>query len=127
MNEQPNLYTIPIIHKVDIYKPGNVPFVAINLSLDVIYLPKGEVMGFMHCQSLDVSEIVTRFSTEPSPVILDEGYDTGESEIKHELEVPLGSDEKKFITSPADIDVHRKVDLQDAEVTEEQQEAFKKL
>ena len=35
--------------------------------------------------------------------------------------------EKKFITSPAYIDVHRKVNLQDAEVTEEQWEAFKEL
>ena len=34
---------------------------------------------------------------------------------------------KKFITSPADIDIHREVDLQDAEVTKEQQEAFKEL
>ena len=58
---------------------------------------------------------------------MDEGYNTGESEIEHELEVPLRPDEKKFITSPADIDVHRKVDLQDAEVTKEQQEAFKEL
>ena len=81
----------------------------------------------MHCQSLDVSEIVTQTSTEPSSVILDEGYSTGESKIHHELEVPLGSVEKKFITSPADIDVHRRVDLQDAEVIEEQWEAFKEL
>ena len=65
MNEQPNLCIIPTIHKVDVYKPDNVPFVAINLSSDIIYLPKGEVMGFMHCQSLDVSEIVTRTSIEP--------------------------------------------------------------
>ena len=35
--------------------------------------------------------------------------------------------EKKFITSPADIDVHQKVELQDAEVSEEHQNAFKKL
>ena len=34
---------------------------------------------------------------------------------------------KKCITSPADIDVHRKVDLQDAKITKEHQEAFKKL
>ena len=127
LNEQPNLYIIPTIHKVDVYKPDNVPFVAINLLSDSIYLPKGEVMGFMHYQSLDVSKIVIRTSTEPSAVILDEGYNAGEYEIEHELEVPLGSDEKKFITSPSDIDVHRKVDLQDAEVTKEQQEAFKEL
>ena len=35
--------------------------------------------------------------------------------------------EKKFITSPTDIDIHRKVDLQDVEVTKEQQQAFKDL
>ena len=72
MNEQPNLCIIPTIHKVDVYKPDNVPFVAINLLLDSIYLHKGEVIGFMHCQSLDVSEIVTRTSIKPSSVILDE-------------------------------------------------------
>ena len=81
----------------------------------------------MQCQSLDVSEIVTESSTEPSSVLLDEDNDTGESEIEHKIEVPLGPNEKKFITSPADIDVHRKVDLQDAEITKEHQEAFKEL
>ena len=34
---------------------------------------------------------------------------------------------KKFITSPADIDIHRKVDLQDAEVTREHQDSFREL
>ena len=36
-------------------------------------------------------------------------------------------EEKKFITSPADIDIHWKVDLQDADVSEEHQNAFKDL
>ena len=49
MNEQPNLCIIPTIYKIDIYKSNNVPFVAINLLSDSIYLPKGEIMGFMHC------------------------------------------------------------------------------
>ena len=53
-------------------------------------------MGFMHCQSIDVSEIVTGTSIEPSSVILGEGYNTGESEIEHELEVPLRSDGKEI-------------------------------
>ena len=79
MNKQPNLYIIPTIHKVDVCKPDNVPFVAINHLSDSIYLPKGDIMGFMHCHSLDVSEIVSGTSAEPSSVILDEGYDTGES------------------------------------------------
>ena len=41
--------------------------------------------------------------------------------------ITLEYTEKKFITSPAYIDVHRKVYLQDADLTEEQQNAFKEL
>ena len=33
-------------------------------------------------------------------------------------------EEKKFITSPADIDMHQKVELQDADVSKEHQNAF---
>ena len=35
--------------------------------------------------------------------------------------------EKKFITSLADIEEHRKVELQDADITEAQQNTFKEL
>ena len=35
--------------------------------------------------------------------------------------------EKKFITSPTYIDIHRKADLQDAEVIDKQQNDFKEL
>ena len=48
-NEHPNLYIIPTIHKIDLYKSENVPLVVINFSLDNIYLSKGEIMGFMQC------------------------------------------------------------------------------
>ena len=34
---------------------------------------------------------------------------------------------KRFITSPANIEIHRKVELQDADITEAQQNAFKDL
>ena len=37
------------------------------------------------------------------------------------------SSEKKFITSPADVDKHRKVKLQDAEVLDKYKEEFEKL
>ena len=42
---------------------------------DSIYLLKGEVMGFMQNQSLNISEIVTETSTEPSPILLEEDND----------------------------------------------------
>ena len=59
-------------HNVDVHKTENVPLVVINLSTDDVYFLKGEIMGFMQNQSLDISEIVTETSTEPLPIILEE-------------------------------------------------------
>ena len=75
-------------------------------------------MGFLQNQSLDISEIKTETSTEPSPLIIKEDNVT---------EVLQEQGEKKFIISPADIDVHWKLELQDAEVSEEHQNVFKEL
>ena len=74
-----------MIHNVDLHKTENVPLVVINFSTDDIYLSKGEIMGFMQNQSLDISEIVTETSTEPSPISLEEDDDTeGSIEQKEE-------------------------------------------
>ena len=54
-----------MIHNVDVHKTENVPLVVINLLTEDVYLLKGEVMGFMQSQSLDISEIVTETSTDP--------------------------------------------------------------
>ena len=107
IEEYPNLCIIPMIHKADIHKTENVPLVVINLSNDDVYLLKGEIMGFMQNQSLDISEIVTETSTEPSPIKLEDE----DKEVLQSGEVHMENTEKKFITSPADIEVHRKVEL----------------
>ena len=64
-----------MIHNVDIHKTEDVPLVLINFSTDSIYLSKGEIMGFMQSQSLDISEITTKTSTEPFPILLEEDND----------------------------------------------------
>ena len=87
---------------------------------------KGEIMGFLQSQSLDISEIMTETSTEPSLILLEENNDTEETE-KQKKETTFEYTKKKIITSPANIDIHRKVDYQDAEVTKGQQQAFKDL
>ena len=114
----PNIYIVPMIHKVDTYIPDTVPLVIINFSIDDVSISKGEIMGFLQSQSIDISEIRTETSTEPSLIGI------GEDNVK---EVSHNQEEKKFITSPADIDIHRKVNLQDAEVSEEHQNAFIEL
>ena len=80
----------------------------------------------MQDQSLNISEVLTETSTEPSPILLEEDDDIeGLREQKRKIISEIK--EKKFITSLVDIEVHRKVELQDANVTEVQQNAFKEL
>ena len=124
-DKYPNLCIIPMIHNADVHKTENVPLVVTNLLTEYAYLLKGEVMGFMQNQSLDISEIVTETSTEPSPIILED--DDKEVLQRQSGEISSESKEKRFITSPTEIEVHRKVELQDADITEIQQNAFEDL
>ena len=75
-------------------------------------------MGLMQIQPLDITEIMTETSTEPSSIILEDD----EKEALNKQKGKVGSEnvEKRFITSPTDIEVHRKVVLQDADITDEQ-------
>ena len=114
----PNVYIVPMIHNVDTYITDNVPMVIINFSIEDVSFSKGEVIGFLQSQPIDILEIMTETSIEPSPIGI------GEDNV---AEVSQEQEEKKFITSPADIDIHRKVELQDADVSEEHQNAFKEL
>ena len=121
----PNVHVIPMIHNVDVHTTEHLPLVVINFASDDIYLLKGETMGFMQIQSLEISEIMTETSTEPSSII----YEDDDKEVlnRQEGKFKKGNVEKKFITSPADIEVHRKVELQDADITDEQWQAIKDL
>ena len=94
-----NLYIVPMLHNVDTYTTESVLLVLINFSVDDISFSKGEIVGFLQNQFLDIAEIRTETSTEPSPIILEEDNVT---------EVNQEQGEKKFITSPADIEVIKK-------------------
>ena len=83
-----------MLHNVDTYATESVPLVLINFSVDDISFLKGEIVGFLQNQFLDIAEIRTETSTEPSPIILEEDNVT---------EVNQEQGEKKFITSPADL------------------------
>ena len=73
INEKyPNLCVIPLIHNVDVHRTEHLPLVVINFASDDVYLSKGETMGFMPIQSLEISEIMTETSTEPSSIIYED-------------------------------------------------------
>ena len=86
----------------------------INLNEDEgIFLKKGEILGCLEPSPIEVTGIVKKESGE-----------IGEEDEEEDESIPL---EKKFITSPAEVNTHRKMQLQDAEVTEENREKFRLL
>ena len=115
MDEYPNLVMIPLLHNVEGLKIHCVPCVIINFSYDNVFLPKGEVIGHLEPTAMKMEELTTEtsFAEIKTP-----------KEILEDKEIPL---EKKFITSPADVERHRRVILQDAEVPDENRDQFKKL
>ena len=104
-NEHPNLVVLPMLHVVQKEKHDNIPIALINLDEDEkIFLEKGEILGYLEPSPIEITEIV--------------------QEEKEDESIPL---EKKFITSPAEVNTHRKMQLQDAEVPEEYRERFRLL
>ena len=125
IEKYPNLCVIPMIHNVDVHRMEHLPLVVVNFASDDVYFSKGEIMGFMQIQPLEISEIMTETSTEPSSITYED--DINEVLREQEGDDERGNIEKKFITSPADIEVHRKVELQDPDISDEQWQAFKDL
>ena len=110
-NEHPNLVVLPMLHVVQREKHNSIPVALINLNEDEkIFLKKGEILGCLEPSPIEVTEIVR-----------EECNEVGEIDEKEDESIPL---EKKFITSPAEVNTHRKMQLQDAEVTEEYKEKF---
>ena len=93
-----------------------VPYVLINLAKESVFLPRGELLGSLEPLKENIQKIVTSTSMEMMNMEAEEDQNT-----------EVGGVEKKFITSPADVEVHGKVNLQNAKVTEEDLQKFKKL
>ena len=97
VEKYPNLCIIPMIHNVDVHRNECLPLVVINFSINDINLSKGESMGYMNIQSLEVSEIMTETSIEPSSLMCeDDGKKVLNKPEKNDIEEKA---EKKFITS----------------------------
>ena len=69
IKKYPNLCIIPMIHNVDVHRNEWLPLVVINFALDDVNLSKGESIGYMCLQPLEISEIMTETSMEPSSLI----------------------------------------------------------
>ena len=121
-DECPQLQIVPTLHKVDNATTTLIPFVMINLGEDYVFLPKGQVVGFLDAECINVSEIeldiasVTVNAMDIPTTIKEKVM------MKDQNTVP-----SDFITSPADVAGPHKADLQDFKITAEETEAFNKL
>ena len=114
-NEHPNLVVMPMLHQVRGEKQECVPLTLLNLAEDEsIFLKRGEILGHLEPYPITIEEIIK----EDWP---DSEETDGEEENS---KLPL---ENKFITSPAEINTHRKVNLQDAKVSAKYKEQFRLL
>ena len=93
----------------------------INLGEDYIFLPKGQVVGFLDAKCINVSEIELDIATVTVNA-MDILTTIKEKVMKDQSAIP-----SDFITSPADVAGPHKVNLQDLEVMVEETKAFNKL
>ena len=137
----PNLITLPIIHKTDTENRENVPYLLINLANDDEHILKGEEIAIME-ELMVNSDQIQREVKQETKEQLKSDLKVRKNEIHFEEEVNYmeeeiitescdsdeeGEVEKKFITSPADIETQRKVKLQDAYITEIDKARFRCL
>ena len=118
----PYLQIIPTLHKVDNTNTTLIPFIMINLGEYYIFLLKGQVVGFLDAEYIDVSEIKLDIATVTVNAMNISNTIKEKVMQKDQNTVPLD-----FITSPADVAGPFKADLQDFEITAEETEAFNKL
>ena len=99
-----------------------IPFVMVNLGEDHIFPSKGQVVGFLDPECIDISKIELDIATITVNTL--EGPTTLKEKLsnKHQNDIP-----SDFITSPADVAGPCKANLQDFKVTEEETKVFKEL
>ena len=86
MNKYPNLCIIPMIHNVDVHRTEHLPLVVVNFASDDVSLSKGETMGYMQIQPLEITEIMTETSTEPSFITYEDNFSKVLKEQEGEVE-----------------------------------------
>ena len=102
-NEYPELVLIPTIHNVEITETQCIPYILLNLSEEEIFLRKGEILRHLEKEDITIEEITIETMLQNKDME-SEKLNCGDSL------------ETMFIASPADVDTHKRVKLQDAEV-----------
>ena len=131
LSANPNICTYPIIADLKHREPNTVtPFVIVNFSHhEHLHLPKDHVVAFAEkdCNDGEVLEICTMEQLErdlPRNWIHERKC---QEKLSDFFENPFMQKEDDFLKSPAEAPVHRKVLLEDKNISPKTQEAFDKL
>ena len=124
MDKHPNMITLPVLHKTDQETRENVPYLLINLSMEDEEIEKGEELAEMTVCPYQLNEVETEQTDEEEEINNIEEDKIFEKCDMFDDKIEV---EKKFITSPAQIESQRKVKLQNAPITDEDRSNFKEL
>ena len=122
-NEYPNLVTISAIHCMDTLVQTGILLIVLNLGTYSVELQKDLVVGYLDNEEIDISEINTEAGTRLDS---DSGYESNSDNIEPEEEFKT-KEISSFIVSPADIEIHRKIELKDKDIDEEYRKQFEDL
>ena len=131
LSPHPNIYTYPMIADLKDREPNTTKlFVIINFSHhEHLHLPKEHIVAFAEkdCNKGEVLEICTMEQLErdiPRNWIPERKRQEKQSEL---FENPFGKKDDDFLKSPVEAPVHRKVLLEDKNISPKTQKAFDKL
>ena len=123
LDKHPSMITLPVLHKTDQETRENVPYLLINLSMEDEEIEKGEELAIMKVCPYQLNEIETEQTDEEEINYIEEDKIFEQCDMfDDKTEV-----DKKFITSPAQIESQRKAKLQNAPITDEDRNNFKEL
>ena len=120
--EFPELQVLPMLHRVDSLTEDIIPCILVNLGDQDVWLKKEQMVAQLTNSQIDVSELSTDTTYEMTE--WDEGYQTGEEDSTPS---PMTPKQTSFITSPTDVEGHRKAKLKDVQVSDEDQAQFQSL
>ena len=121
LEEHPNIVLIPAyqynnLPKRDRVRKITVPLMLVNLQTEPVLFEKGRLIAQLENTKLEINDIMTEQALYPEYA----GY-------QFPVKMQQSQDKNKIITSPADVSVHRKVDLADADISEQTKELFKQI
>ena len=118
----PKLEVLSMLHRVDSLMEDIIPCILVNLGDQDIWLKKGQTVVQLANSQINISELSTDTAYEMAE--WDEGYQTGEEDSTPS---PVAPEQTSFMTSPADVEGHRKAKLKDVQVSDQDQAQFRSL